>query len=60
MPWGEIGAIFLVLVAITVIGNLWFSFVESILDRIKWLLNRRREPPAWHPLVREQEEQQDD
>ena len=31
MPWGEIGAVVIVLVAVFVVGHLWFHFVEGIL-----------------------------
>lgn len=55
MPLGAIGAFCLVLVVIFIVGNLWFHFVESILDRIRRLFTRRREPPAWHPLPPEEE-----
>lgn len=47
---GAVGAFLLVLIVVFVIGNLWFHFVESLLERIKHLLTSRRDPPAWHPL----------
>ena len=40
--------------------NLWFHTVESLLDRLKGLFSRRKDPPAWHPLEPEQEERDDD
>ena len=55
----EIGACLLVLVAIVAVGNLWFHFVEGILERIKGLFTRRKAPPAWHPLPPEQEDEYD-
>lgn len=59
MPLGEIGAFLLVLLTVFIVGNLWFHFVESILDRIRRLFTRRKEPPAWHPLPPEKNEQRD-
>lgn len=29
MPWGQIGAVFLVLVAVFAVGRLWFHIVEG-------------------------------
>ena len=55
MPWGEIGAVLLVLVAVFIVGSLWFHVVEGALGGIKRLLSRRREPPAWHPLPTEKD-----
>ena len=57
MPLKEIGAIALVLLVIVIVGNLWFHFVESILERIRQLFHRKKEPPAWHPLPPEGEDQ---
>lgn len=59
MPWKEIGGILLLLVVLVIVGNLWFHLVESLLGRIRRLFTRRREPPAWHPLPPEQEEDRD-
>lgn len=55
MALGELGACLLVLLAITIFGNLWFHLVESLLRRIKNLF-RRQEPPPWHPLPQEDED----
>ena len=60
MTLGAIAAFLLVLVVIFIVGNLWFHFVESLLDRIRGLLNRRKDPPVWHPLPQEPKEQHDD
>ena len=57
MTLGAIAAFLLVLVVIFIVGNLWFHFVEAILAWIRRLLSRR-DPPAWHPLP--PEEQDDD
>ena len=59
MPLMEIGTIVLVLLVIVILGNLWFHFVEAILERIRRLFHRKKEPPAWHPLPREQENRED-
>ena len=56
MPFGEIGDFLLVLVAVFLFGNLWFHFVETILNRIKKLFTRRKEPPAWHTLPPDEED----
>lgn len=50
----------LVLIVVFVIGNLWFHFVESLLERIKHLLTSRRDPPAWHPLPPDEEKSRDE
>ena len=55
MPWGEIGALLLALLAIFAAGNLWFRLVEGILGRVRGLLSRSKEPPAWHVLPEEEE-----
>ena len=60
MSLGAIGAFCVVLVAVFIVGTLWFYFVESILDRIRRLFTRRREPPAWHPLPAEEETEHED
>ena len=60
MPFGQIGAFLLILVVVFLVGNIWFHLVESLLDRIRSLFTRHKEPPAWHPLPPEQEDKQDD
>ena len=52
MPWGELGAVLLVLLAVFAVGQIWFRLVEGVLERLKKLVCRK-EPPAWHPLPRE-------
>ena len=42
MPLMEIGAVVLVLLVIVILGNLWFHFVEAILERIRRLFHRKR------------------
>ena len=49
----------LLLVVVFVFGNLWFHFVEAILNRIKRLFTRRKEPPAWHTLPPDEEDRKD-
>ena len=56
MHFGEMGALLLLLVVVFVFGNLWFHFVEAILNRIKRLFTRRKEPPAWHTLPPDEED----
>lgn len=49
-----------VYIVVFVLGNLWFHFVESLLERIKHLLTSRRDPPAWHPLPSDEEKSRDE
>lgn len=51
-----LGAFALVLVVVFLFGQLSFHFVEAILGRIRRLFSRRREPPAWHPLPPEEDQ----
>ena len=51
-----IGAFLAVLMLVFILGNLWFHFVEAILERIRRLFARRRKPPVWHSLPREDRE----
>ena len=46
MPFGEIGALLLFLVAVFIFGNLWFHMVEAILGQIKKRFTRRKQPPG--------------
>lgn len=57
MPWGEIGAVLIVLVGVSVAGHLWFHIVEGILSGLKRLFSRKKESSAWHPLPPEQEKE---
>ena len=59
MPFGEIGALLLFLVAVFIFGNLWFHMVEAILGQIKKRLTRRKQPPAWHTLPPDAEDGKD-
>lgn len=56
MSLGALGAFALLLVVVFLFGQLWFHLVEAILSRIKRLFSRRREPPAWHPLPPEEDQ----
>lgn len=57
MPFGEIGAFLLLLAAVFLFDNIWFHFVEALLERIKKLFICGRKPSAWHtlPLMRRTE-----
>lgn len=59
MPWGEIGAVLVVLVVVFAVGKLWFHIAEGITGGLKRLISRR-EPPAWHTLPSEQEEEKEE
>ena len=50
MPLGEIGAILLVLIVVFILGQIWFHFIESILDKIKSLFKSNKKTPEWHTL----------
>lgn len=56
MSLGAIGAFLLVLVIVFVVGNIWFRFVEAVLDRIKGWFRGPEDATAWHPLPPEQED----
>lgn len=56
MPWDELFWIFVILTAATLFAQLWFHFVDSLLERVKRLLFRHEEPPAWHTLPAEKED----
>ena len=60
MSLGALGAFLVVLVVVFVFGTLWFHLVEAVLNCVKRLFTRHHNPPAWHPLPPEQEEQSDD
>lgn len=51
----EIGGIVIFLFAMVILGNLWFSFIESILQKIKKQFGRYKEPTAWHTLQQDEE-----
>ena len=59
MPLAEIGTGLLILTGIVIFGTLWFQFVDSILERIKAVFTRHKEPPAWHPFPSESESDDD-
>ena len=59
MPFGEIGAFLLFLVAVFIFGSLWFHFVETILSQVKKRFTRRKQPPAWHTLPPDAEDGKD-
>lgn len=46
----ELGGILLVMLAVVILGNLWFHLVESLLDRVRRWRDASHEQPAWHTL----------
>ncbi len=60
MPWGEIGAVLIVLVVVFIAGRVWFHLVEGALGGLKRLFSRKKEPPPWHPLPSGQETKDED
>lgn len=55
MPWGEIGAVLVVLVIVFVVGNSWFHFVEAVWGQLKKWLSKNKKPTVWHTLPPEQQ-----
>lgn len=58
MPWGEIGAVLAVFVAVFIAGHAWFHIVEGALGALKRVFGKKK-PPAWHALPPEQEKGED-
>lgn len=56
MPWSELLGILALLTAVMIFGQLWFHLVETVLERVKCLLFRRDQPPVWHTLPGEKED----
>ena len=59
MPWDELFWMFVLLTVLAIFGQLWFHFVDSILERIKAVFTRHKEPPAWHPFPSDSESDDD-
>lgn len=55
MSLGSVMAFLAVLLVVFIVGTVWFHLVESLLARLRQLFGRHREPPAWHPLPREED-----
>lgn len=56
MSLGSIVTVLLVLLVVFLFSRMWFHFVEGILGFLKRLFGRKKEPPAWHPLLKDEEE----
>ena len=56
MPWDELFWMFVLLTVVAIFGQLWFHLVDSLLERAKRLLFRRGQPPVWHTLPGEKED----
>lgn len=50
MTWNELFWLLALLTAVVTFGQLWFHFVEILLERAKRLLFRHEQPPVWHTL----------
>lgn len=59
MTWGEIGVLLVVLMAVFVLGRLWFRLVEGVLGGLRRLFMRKKEPSVWHTLPLEQEQEKE-
>ncbi len=55
----EAGILFLVMLGIVILGQMWFHFVDGILEGIKDRLFPPKEPMAWQPLPEEEENRKD-
>lgn len=54
----QAGAIFLLLLFLFLLGNLWFHLVEGLLKKIKGILFPKKEVP-WHTFPKEEQKDQD-
>lgn len=54
----QAGAIFLLLLFLFLLGNLWFHLVGGLLKKIKGILFPQKEVP-WHTLPKEEQKDQD-
>lgn len=54
----QAGVIFLLLLLLFFLGNLWFHLVEGLLKKIKGILFPQKKVP-WHTLPKEEQKDQD-
>ena len=54
MPWGKIGAVFVVLLVVFLFGRLWFALIEGILGRLRKIFSCCRKQETWHTLSEEE------
>lgn len=54
----QAGAIFLLLLFLFLLGNLWFHLAEGLLKKIKGILFPQKKVP-WHTLPKEEQKDQD-
>ncbi len=54
----QAGVIFLLLLLLFFLGNLWFYLVESLLKKIKGSFFPKKEIP-WHTLPKEEQQDED-
>lgn len=54
----QAGAIFLLLLFLFLLGNLWFHLVEGLLKKIKGSFFPKKEIP-WHTLPKEEQQDED-
>lgn len=55
MPLETIGVVFLVLLVVFIGSKLWFHMVEGLLGLLKRLFTKKKPPPAWHTLPKDEE-----
>ncbi len=42
--------VFIVLLILVIFGNVWFYFVDGLIERVKGMLFRSQKPENWHTL----------
>ena len=45
-----IGAVFIVLLILVIFCNIWFYFVDGLIERVKHLFFKNKKPQNWHTL----------
>lgn len=45
-----IGTIFIVLLILVIFCNIWFYFVDGLIERVKCLFFKNKNPQNWHTL----------
>ena len=56
MPFGEIFGAVIFLIVIVIFGNIWYSIVNSILEKIKYKLFGKKNSTNWHTLNKDEYE----
>lgn len=59
MTFQSIGVAILVLSAVVIVGNIWFHFVDGIIEKIKYYLFGRNKQHNWHTLPPDEDDKND-